>query len=123
MYRYMKHGYILRDQKSGQKGLDINNTEMACFKIIANVAPGITQIKMVIKAFKHGVSSKKKPMSSESLHDGMDKTCIQQATSFPVVMQHKPMPTENFYECGIAHSADSNSMCSIPPLLLHQRSW
>jgi hypothetical protein len=59
-------------------------------------------------------------MSSESLHDGMDKTCIQQATSFPVVMQHKAMPTENIFERGIAHSADSNPMCSIPPLLLHQ---
>jgi hypothetical protein len=41
----MKNSYIPRDQKSGQKGLDFHNTEMACFKIMANVAPGITQIK------------------------------------------------------------------------------
>ncbi|KAJ6582625.1 hypothetical protein DFH09DRAFT_1309574 [Mycena vulgaris] len=54
--------------------------------------------------------------------NGVDKTCVRQATAFPAAMRHEAMHTRNFFERGIALSADSNPTRFMPPLLLHPKS-
>ncbi|KAJ7463189.1 hypothetical protein FB451DRAFT_1180288 [Mycena latifolia] len=55
-------------------------------------------------------------------HNGVDKTCVRQAAAFPAATRHEAMGTRNFFERGIARSADSNPTRFMPPLLLHPKS-
>ncbi|KAJ6528235.1 hypothetical protein DFH09DRAFT_1094492 [Mycena vulgaris] len=54
--------------------------------------------------------------------NGVDKTCVRQAAAFPAATRHEAMHRRNFFERGIALSADSNPTRFMPPLLLHPKS-